>query len=260
MPFTLSHVAAVLPVVGRRHTARVVPAAWVIGSMVPDIPWFFTGGRGAAFLHSWPGLVTADPVLGLALLTLWRGALFAPVRDLLPPVVGLRLPTPEPLRSTRWGWALLGVVLGATTHLVWDDFTHEGRWAVARIGWLHTEHAGLLGAQWAQLASGLVGGAALLVVCLRLLVAATPGADRGWVSPAQRRQAAATVVAVAVLGAAGGAFSARGLDVEVALFRAVTRGGAAAAGVSLLVCLAWWLRRPRRPAGERLVSSAAARR
>lgn len=268
MPFTLSHVAAVLPVMGRGQTARVVPAAWVIGSMVPDLPWFFTGGRGAAFLHSLPGLVSADPALGLALFTLWRGVLFAPVRDLLPPMIGLRLPTPEPLARTRWGWACVGVVLGAATHLVWDDFTHDGRWAVSRIGWLHTQHGGLLGSQWAQFASGLVGGVVLLVVCVRLLLGATPGPDEGWVSPAQRRQAVATVTVAGVVGAAYGALSVGGrsvggLDVEVVLFRAVTRGGALAAGAAFLVCLAWWLRRPRRPrrpTGKRVASSAAARR
>src|SRR6476469_4615246 len=137
MPFTVSHVAAVLPVVARRRTARAVPAAWVIGSIVPDVPWFFSGGRGATLTHSLPGLVTADLALGLALFTLWRGMLFAPVRDVLPPVIGLRLPRPVPLRRTLWGWACLGVLLGASTYLVWDDFPHAGRRAVAPIGWLH---------------------------------------------------------------------------------------------------------------------------
>lgn len=260
MPFTLSHVAAVLPVVGRKHTVRAVPAAWVIGSMVPDLPWFFTGGRGAAFTHSVPGLVTADLALGLALFTLWRGVLFAPVRDLLPPVVGLRLPTPEPLQRTRWGWACVGIALGAATHLVWDGFTHEGRWGVRQVPWLHTEHAGLLGSQWAQFASGLLGGVVLLVVCVRLLVVAAVGPDDGWVSRAQRRLAAATVVAAGIVGAAYGALSVGDLDVEAVLFRAVTRGGALAAAAAFLVCLAWWLRRPRRLTGERLASSAAAPR
>ncbi len=118
----------------RRHATRLVPAAWVIGSLVPDVSWFFTGGRGASFLHSVPGLFSADLALGLVLLALWRGLLFAPVRDLLPAPIGLRLPEPVPVSATRWGWAALGVVLGATTHLVWDGFTHQGRWAVTRIG------------------------------------------------------------------------------------------------------------------------------
>ena len=46
MPFTVSHVAAVLPVVGR--SGRLPAAALVIGSMAPDYPWFLTRGRTAA--------------------------------------------------------------------------------------------------------------------------------------------------------------------------------------------------------------------
>ena len=45
MPFTVSHVAAVLPVVGRSE--RLPAAALVIGSMAPDYPWFLTRGRTA---------------------------------------------------------------------------------------------------------------------------------------------------------------------------------------------------------------------
>jgi len=207
-----------------------------------------------------PGLVTADLALGLALFTLWRGVLFAPVRDLLPPAIGLRLPCPVPLRRTLWGWACLGVLLGASTHLVWDDFTHEGRWGVAQIGWLHTEHAGLLGAQWAQYASGVAGGVVVVVGSVLLLVRATPGPDEGWVSQAQRGQATTVLVAAGVVGAAYGAAWGGGYGLEILLFHAVTRGGALAAGATLVVCLAWWLRRPRRPVGEPVESPAAARR
>lgn len=260
MPFTVSHVAAVLPFMGRRRPNRLDPAALVIGSMVPDVPWFFTGGRGASFLHSLPGLVAVDLALGLVLVVLWRGFLFAPVRDLLPPPIGGRLPAPAPVSQTRWGWAALGVLVGAATHLVWDEFTHEGRWAVGRIGWLHAEHAGLAGAQWAQYASGVVGGVVVLAVCSRLLLQARPAADRGWAANAERRQALGAVVLAGLLGAGYGAWTASGLGIETFLFRAVTRGGVAAAAATLLVCLLWWVARPRRSLGERPAGSTAAHR
>ena len=54
MPFTVSHVAAVLPVVGR--SGRLPAAALVIGSMAPDYPWFLTRGRTARLSHSLLGI------------------------------------------------------------------------------------------------------------------------------------------------------------------------------------------------------------
>jgi hypothetical protein len=263
MPFTVSHVAAVLPFMARRRPTRptrLAPAALVIGSMVPDVPWFFTAGRGASFMHSLPGLVTVDVALGVVLVVLWRGFLFAPVRDLVPPTIGRRLPEPVSIATTRWGWAALGVLVGAATHVVWDDFTHTGRWAVGRISWLHTEHAGLAGSQWAQYASGVIGGVVVLACCARLLAQASPAPDRGWVAHAQRWQALVTVALAGLLGAGYGAWTALGPGIESLLFRAVTRGGAAAAGTILLVCLLWWVRRPRRTAGERPAGATAAQR
>ena len=64
MPFTPAHVAAVLPVVGRRGR-WVVPAAWVVGSMSPDLVYFTPVGWVRPLSHSLTGLLTLDPALGV---------------------------------------------------------------------------------------------------------------------------------------------------------------------------------------------------
>ncbi len=103
MPFTVSHVAAVLPVVGR--SGRLPAAALVIGSMAPDYPWFLTRGRTAGFSHSLLGVVTVDLAVGLLAVVLWRRWAQAPVRDLVPRAVGERLPQPPGLATRDLPWA-----------------------------------------------------------------------------------------------------------------------------------------------------------
>ncbi len=51
MPFTVSHVAAVLPLAVGRSGRTLVPTALVIGSIVPDLPYFVPPYRGSDWTH-----------------------------------------------------------------------------------------------------------------------------------------------------------------------------------------------------------------
>lgn len=242
MPFTVSHVAAVLPGVGR--SGRLPAAALVIGSMTPDYPWFLTRGRTAGLSHSLLGIVTVDLAVGLLAFVLWRRWAQAPVRDLVPRLLGERLPQPPGLAVRAVPWAGLAVVLGALTHLVWDSFTHAGRWGVEVVPWLHTEHLGLPGYKWAQYVSGVVGMAVLLVWGLRRLRATAPD-DAGLRSTERdRRTAWELVLAGTVVGALVGVLRA-GPFPESVLFGIVTLGGAGLAVGVVLACALWWVRVPR---------------
>jgi hypothetical protein len=250
MPFTVSHVAAVLPVVGR--SGRLPAAAMVIGSMVPDYPWFLTRGRTAGLSHSVLGLVTVDLVIGVIAVVVWRRWAQAPVRDLVPRAVGERLPQPPGLAVRDLPWVGLGVLVGALTHLVWDSFTHAGRWGVEVVPWLHTDHLGLTGFRWAQYASGLLGLLVLLVWGLRWLGAAAPDDDGLRSTGSDRRTAWSLVAAGAALGMLAGLLRPAG-SAEVALFGAVTFGGAGLAVGVVLACTLWWTRvsRPAEMLGRR---------
>ena len=237
MPFTVSHVAAVLPVIGR--SGRLPAAALVIGSMAPDVPWFFTGGRGAGLTHSALGVLTVDLVVGLAAVLVWWRWLHAPVRDLAPPRIGERLPVPRAVTPGLLPWAAVAVVVGAVTHVVWDGFTHAGRWGVDLVPWLRAEHLGLPGYKWAQFASGMIGGLVVVLFCARHLSRAVPDRSALRSSDRQRRAAWALVAGTGGLGALVGVLGAAG-SLESALFGAVTRGGAAAAVGTVGVCVWWW--------------------
>lgn len=157
MPVTFAHPAAVLPL---RRTGLPMPAL-IVGSMVPDLTLFVPSLRGFYDItHSLVGIATVDLVAGSALWWLWWFVLAEPTADAAPASVRRRLPE-KPWAPVTW-LVVPAVVVGAVTHVVWDAFTHQGRWGVALLPWLAHEHAGLAGYQWAQYGSGVVGMAVVL--------------------------------------------------------------------------------------------------
>src|SRR4051794_7249525 len=101
VPFTASHPAAVLPLVG----TGLVPSALVIGSMVPDVPLFAPGPVSYAATHSPAGVVGLDVVIGLLAYVVWHAFLVAPAVALAPAEVRARLPR----RHGRPGTAAIAV-------------------------------------------------------------------------------------------------------------------------------------------------------
>lgn len=252
MPFTGSHPAAVLPLA----RGRLVPSALVLGSMVPDLPYFIPVPASATLTHSIPGAVTVDVLLGGAVFVLWHGVLARPAVAAAPPGLRARL-GPRTLNGLATHAASAAAVVrvavslavGALTHVVWDAFTHERRtwWS---IGWLAERHGGLSGYRWAQYTSSVVGAVCVGVWLWRWWRRTPAAAGR---VPAVRPVAAVAVWASIVLAAAAAAFPGvlraltadAGPDVLHAGFLTATRGGAAGAAVGLVWALAWHLRRTR---------------
>ncbi|WP_030262084.1 DUF4184 family protein [Streptomyces sp. NRRL B-24484] len=140
MPFTLSHPAAVLPLIVRgRGRGPLVAAALVAGSTAPDVPYFAdsvvpgTFGLGTV-THAWWGVPTVDVLVAAALVGLWELLLREPLPALLPARWAARLPAGAPRRSggalRRTWWFAVSAALGAATHVGWDGFTHPGRFGV----------------------------------------------------------------------------------------------------------------------------------
>jgi hypothetical protein len=167
MPFTPSHVAAVLPF----RRVRALPfAALAAGSMSPDLPYFLPGLRSlGGWTHTLAGIVTVDVLLGLALWVLWRSAA-ASLHDLAPAGIRERW-TPPGWVVDAW-WALpTAVALGAATHVGWDEFTHAGRYATTHLAILAASYPSpigpLPGYRYAQYASGVIGLVVVGVAGLR---------------------------------------------------------------------------------------------
>ena len=245
MPFTASHPAAVLPLLG----IGLPPAALVVGSMVPDLPYFVPGPLHGETTHSLHGLVTIDLVLGLVCLLVWWvllapafvAVLPAAARDRLPSGItarmGKRLGAPSALPSV-----LLSLLVGGSTHVLWDSFTHRGRWGVHHVGWLDREHGPVMGYTWAQHGSTLLGLVVLTFFAIRWWRRARP--DRS-VAHARvpGRVAVGAAAAVVVAGVAGGAAGALpavsdGAQLSSVAFDGITRGGLCAGAMTVLAAVA----------------------
>jgi len=205
MPFTPSHVAAALPFRG----APLLPAALVVGTMAPDIPYYVPLPVPRELTHSLLGLVTVDLVLAVVGALLWWFVLREPVIDLLPRVIGRRIPRVGRLawRPAGWGWPrtiavlLLSALIGATTHLLWDSFTHPG-WLVDHVALLRTPLGPLLLDKWLQHLSTVTGLAILTIWAVIRLRATPQDAARPTVLGTPARVAAGlAIVAAGLVGA-----------------------------------------------------------
>lgn len=238
VPFTPSHIAAVLPL---RRAGRVLPfAALAAGSLSPDLPYYLPWlGPANRWTHTAIGVVTVDLVIGLALWALWR-SIAAPLDEVLPAAVRERW-TPAGWRVGTWWGLPVSVAIGASTHVGWDEFTHPGRFFTTHLPLLAASYPGPLGPlpgyAWAQYGSGVFGLVVLGVAAARAprsALRATPppraSAALGWLCGA-----AFAVGAAARMAQAGGLSIA-----PSALVFAGLTGGIAAAGAALLV-VCWGL-------------------
>ncbi|KAA9110976.1 DUF4184 family protein [Microbacterium rhizomatis] len=171
MPFTPSHAVVALPFV----RSPLIPAAIGVGAMAPDLPLFVRGvGPDYDTTHDlrW---VPLTAVVALVLLLAWRAVLRPATRELSPRWLASRLPddwdapAAPSLRATfaqrgraraSWrGGAILAIslVVGVVSHIVWDLFTHEGRWGSEVLPALDDAWGPLTGYKWLQHGSSAIG-------------------------------------------------------------------------------------------------------
>ncbi|GAB3674916.1 DUF4184 family protein [Angustibacter aerolatus] len=167
MPFTVSHVAVVLP--ARWLPARLVlPAApLVTGAMVPDLPMFL-GSSLRSTTHAWSSVPTLDAALAVGTALLWTLGLRDLVQRLAPGLAARWHPAPLGRASaggTALRWYLAGLV-GSASHLALDAFTHEGPF-VERIPLLAHRVGPFEVAGWLQYGLSAVGLLVLAVWALR---------------------------------------------------------------------------------------------
>lgn len=138
MPFTVAHVAAILPFVGRGGWRRHLdPTALVLGSMAPDFDYFLHGRMQGGVAHTLPGLLLFDLPMTIVLWLSWRFICLEPVLFSLPQVLTVRMNW-DRSRAACLHAIVLGAVVGSASHLLWDGFTHASTPIVAAIPVLRT--------------------------------------------------------------------------------------------------------------------------
>lgn len=139
MPFTISHAGFVFPLKG------ILPAhvlcGLMIGSIVPDFPYFVREFGVASFAHTVMGAICVSLPVGLAVYLLMSLSFRR---------IAQALPNPHSVFLASWGIDRLGakrnlfavliaIFLGALSHSFVDSFTHESGAAVSMFPILNQE-------------------------------------------------------------------------------------------------------------------------
>jgi hypothetical protein len=251
MPFTPSHIAAVLPFA----RTPLPPAALAIGAMVPDLFYYVPLDVPRGLTHSWLGLVTVDLGFALVLFFLWEFVFRAPVIDFAPGWVRSRMSTRYRMPSTPrrlgiFAALLVGAVLiGSATHLVWDSLTHAG--PVADALRLDAMAGPLPLYKWGQHASSAVGVIALAVFTFFWWRRTEPHPSAPTrLTGSQRRHGVLLVLAsglvVALVVWVRGIVRGHSPIENELIFYTVTVGLAAAGLCAVILSIVWWtVRKPR---------------
>jgi membrane-bound metal-dependent hydrolase YbcI (DUF457 family) len=254
MPFTPSHVAAVLPFA----RTPLYPAALVIGSMGPDLFYYVPLPISRTFTHSLAGVFTVDLALGILGFVLWQLVFRRPLVDYAPLGVRRRIAAipwdgMRPRGAAWWRVALIllaSVLLGTLTHVLWDSFTHAGATATA-IGWLDDQWGPLPAYKWAQYFSTVFGAVVIVIWAIVWWRRTTP-TDAAATRVTSRLRLAAWVTVLGIgLGVALVVWIPLGILRGISavnptlLFHTTTIGIAAAGLIALIWSVAWWAARPR---------------
>ena len=244
MPFTPSHVAAILPFA----RTPLLPAGLAIGSMVPDLPYFVPIGLSRDFTHSLVGALVADLPMGIACYLIWVLVLRAPLLDFSPRWLHDRFRVRRSGRAT-WATALLlvaALVVGIATHLAWDSFTHPDGWVVLHVAALRAQLGPFAASRWLQYASSVFGLVVLAIWSVRW-ARKSPAESTSFLRTGRIGRLVVWLVVGATLVIVGAivwlhgqyrgvdAFN-RGLVYDTAVYSIAASGL-----LALVACLAWYL-------------------
>jgi hypothetical protein len=179
MPFTAAHPMVVLPLV-RWRALRLDATCLVIGAMAPDFQYFAYGEQKGAFSHTLLGIplwgVPVTLILAFAFhaIVKWPLLVIAPSPLAARAITAARAPWPARWTIGTVVALIVSAAIGATSHLVWDSFTHANGWGETHIAALRTMvDVPVLGPTVAfrvlQHASTLIGLTVLAIVLARAL-------------------------------------------------------------------------------------------
>ncbi len=169
MPFTFSHPAIVIPL-AKLSKNWLSLSGLIAGSIAPDFEYFFRMRMYSGVSHKPEGLILFDLPTGLVLTFLFHNIIRNSLYDNSPVFVRRRVEVFKDFNWNRyfmshWFAVIISVLIGATSHLFWDSFTHSHtffveryeilRWELTVVG-IHTTVHRII-----QHVSTVLGGAAI---------------------------------------------------------------------------------------------------
>lgn len=129
MPFTFSHPSIILPLL-------FLPRHWfsltglIIGYLTPDFEYFLRMRVQSEHSHAISGLFWFDLPLGILLSFVFHNIVRNSLYDNLPIILKSRLFIFKQFEwntyfKNNWIVVIISTLIGATSHLFWDSFTHE---------------------------------------------------------------------------------------------------------------------------------------
>jgi len=242
VPFTLAHAAAALPL----RKAGLVWSALVIGTFAPDFEYFLRLAPDDGYGHTLPGTFLLTLPVAVGVLWLFHTVVKVPAVELLP--VGIRNRFPNDIDEFRFGGAsrfamiVISILVGVSTHLGWDSFTHPNTWIYRHWAALHAPvEIPVLGAtpvyklfQHGSTAFG-IGVLSIWLLVWYWKNQPHPEAPASGVSRRQRSVVTVGIISVAFVGAAIRASVALGFPTShLAQKRFV------GLWVTTLIALLWW--------------------
>lgn len=137
MPFTFSHPALVLPL-------TYFPKKWfsltglVIGSLTPDFEYFLRMRIKSNYSHTFEGLFWFDLPLGILLAFIFHNIVRNRLLENLPIFFKSRFSAFNQFHwngqfRKNWLVVIISILIGATSHIFWDSFTHDDGYFVTSI-------------------------------------------------------------------------------------------------------------------------------
>ncbi|MBX7204043.1 MAG: DUF4184 family protein [Bacteroidia bacterium] len=176
MPFTFSHPAIVLPL-------TYLPKKWfsltglVIGSLTPDFEYFLRMRIESNYSHTIDGIFWFDLPLGLLAAFIFHNIVWGSLFCNLPQVLKSRFLVFKQFDwnghfKRNWLVVTISILIGASSHIFWDSFTHDHGYFVQTIPTL-TNKANLFGTQipvlkMLQHSSTLMGGLVIAFTIYKL--------------------------------------------------------------------------------------------
>jgi hypothetical protein len=131
MPFTFSHPALVVPLLyAHRRYKWLSATGLIIGSMAPDAEKFLRLKLASQHSHTIGSIFYFSCPISLGLAFIFHTLVRRPLIKHLPAPLYRRVSSytnfdwPNYWRQHTWG-VLLSIIIGATSHLFWDSFTHD---------------------------------------------------------------------------------------------------------------------------------------